>query len=241
MTQMTRHIPVEGGYNIRDLGGYPTHDGRVTQARRLVRAGNLHQLTAAGQAQLLGYGIRTIIDLRDASELHREPDVFASSTDVRYHHLPYAPDTFDALPDDRTLGDLYCRSLALYQGNISAVITAIADAEPGVLYHCAVGKDRTGMISALLLGLAGVPVEVIAEDYAETTQHIVELVENWRQWTIDNDGDMERFQVLVSADAANMLATMEVVEREYGGAEQYLRSVGVNDAKIERLRALLLD
>jgi protein-tyrosine phosphatase len=241
MAQFTRHIQVEGGYNIRDLGGYATRDGRVTRERRLIRAGNLHAITSQGQMLLMDYGIKTIIDLRHASELQSEPDVFAASEIVRYCHLSYAPDTFDPQPTDLTLGDLYCRSLGTYQTNIAAIIGAIAEAAPGVLYHCAVGKDRTGMISALLLGLAGVPVEVIAEDYAETNRHIVELVERWRKWTLENDGDMTLFERVVSADASTMLATMEVVETEYGGTESYLRSVGVRDEQIGRLRALLLD
>lgn len=241
MTQFTRHIQVEGGYNIRDLGGYPTRDGRITLERRLVRAGNLHQLTLQGQTDLLSYGIRTIIDLRHVSELENEPDVFAAGENVRYFHLSYAPDTFDPEPADLTLSDLYCRSLGAYQTNIAAILTAIAEAEPGVLYHCAVGKDRTGMISALLLGLAGVPADVIAEDYAETTRHIGALVERWRAWTVENGGDLKLFEQVVSSNASTMLTTLEYIENQYGGIAQYLLSCGVTTQQLDRLQALLLD
>jgi protein-tyrosine phosphatase len=241
MTQVTRHIQVEGGYNIRDLGGYPTADGRVTRSNRLIRAGNLHQITPAGQEHLLQYGLKTIIDLRHASELRSEPDVFAESSTVRYLHLPYASDTFDAAPHHVTLSDLYVESLTVVQDNIAAIMTAISEAEPCVLYHCAIGKDRTGMISGLVLSLVGVPVEVIAEDYEETTRHITHLVEKWRKWTLDRDGDMKNFERDIAADAAIMLATLEGVEKEYGGAADYLRGCGVTDAQLERIKALLLD
>jgi protein-tyrosine phosphatase len=120
-------------------------------------------------------------------------------------------------------------------------MTTISEAEPCILYHCAIGKDRTGMISGLLLDLVGVPVEVIAEDYEETTRHITHLVEKWRQWTLDRDGDMKNFERDISADSAIMLATLEAVEAQYGGAAEYLRGCGVTDAQITRIKALLLD
>jgi protein-tyrosine phosphatase len=241
MTQVTRHIQVEGGFNIRDLGGYPTADGRVTRSNRLIRAGNLHEITPAGQEMLLHHGLKTVIDLRDESELRNEPDVFAESNHVRYLHRPYALDTFDPTPEYNRLDEWYCHSLTIYQDNIRSIMITIAEAEPCVLYHCAVGKDRTGMVSGLVLSLVGVPVEVIAEDYEETTRHITHLVEKWRQWTLDRDGNMKNFERDIAADAAIMLATLQAVEKEYGGAADYLRGCGVTDAQLQRIKALLLD
>lgn len=241
MSQVTRHIQVEGGFNIRDLGGYRTADGHVTKPNRLLRAGNLHELTPAGQDMLLQFGLKTIIDLRHESELRREPDVFEGSKNVQYLHLPYARDTFDAAPHHVSLSELYVESLTIVQDNIRDIIGAIADAQPCILYHCAIGKDRTGMISGLLLSLVGVPAEVVAEDYQETARHITHLVEKWRQWTIDRDGNMEKFERDIAADSAIMLATLEAVEREYGGAEGYLRGCGVTDVQMSRIRSLLLD
>jgi protein-tyrosine phosphatase len=241
MSQLTHHIQVEGGYNIRDLGGYPTADGRITRSNRLLRAGNLHQISPEGQERLLQYGLKTIIDLRHESELNREPDVFAGSDSVQYLHLPYARDTFDAAPHHVSLSELYIESLTVCQDNIRDIITTMSASEPCILYHCAVGKDRTGMISGLILSLVGVPAEVVATDYEETTRHITHLVEKWRQWTLDRDGNMEKFERDIAADAAIMLATLEAVEKKYGGAEGYLRGCGVTDEQIGRIRALLLD
>ena len=241
MSQVTRHIQVEGGFNIRDLGGYATADGRVTKSNRLIRAGNLHQLTPAGQDLLLQYGLKTIIDLRHESELRNEPDVFAESDSVKYLHLPYASNTFDAAPHHVSLSELYVESLTVVQDNIRSIISAISASEPCILYHCAIGKDRTGMISGLLLSIAGVPVEVIAEDYEETTRHITHLVEKWRQWTLDRDGDMKNFERDIASDGAIMLATLEGVEATYGGAAEYLRGCGITDVEIGRIKALLLD
>lgn len=241
MSQLERLIEIEGGFNIRDLGGYPTKDGRMTRSNRLIRAGNLDQVTSAGQERLLQYGLKTVIDLRHESELRSFPDVFAQSTAVNYLHLPYASNTFDAMPHHVHLGELYIDSLKSCDSNIRAIMIAISDAKPCILYHCAVGKDRTGMISALLLNLAGVPAEAVAEDYAETARHITHLVDQWRQWTMERDGDMRLFERDIAADAASMLATMEALEQNYGGAVGYLRSCGISEDRIARIRSLLLD
>ncbi len=238
---MERHIIVEGGVNVRDLGGYPTAGGRVTRFGRLIRSANLDQLTASGQQTLLDYGMKTDIDLRHVDELKRFPDVFARSAHVRYLHLPFAADDFSPRAEHSRLDGLYIEAFDSRRENIRAIISAIADGEPGILYHCAVGKDRTGMISALLLGNAGVPTDVIAEDYAETTRHIVHLVEEWREDGRRRGDDMTYFDRDVAADAPIMLATLEALERDYGGAVAYLRSVGITEAQLGRLKALLLD
>src|SRR5258708_12481668 len=84
-----RPLTVEGSYNGRDLGGYPTQDGRTTRPGILIRAGNLAQVTPAGAQQLLGFGAKTIIDIRDEWEAEKYPDVFAQSTAVKYANLPF--------------------------------------------------------------------------------------------------------------------------------------------------------
>lgn len=238
---MERHITVEGGVNIRDLGGYPTLDGQVTRHGRLIRSANLDKITPAGQQTLLSYGLRTVIDLRHDNEVRDYPDVFAGSTSVRYLHLPFSREEYAGGDSYARLDEYYVRSLAAHGSNICAIIGAIADSEPGILYHCAVGKDRTGLISALVLGAVGVPAEVIAEDYAETTRHIAHLIEQWRENGRQRGDDMTYFDRDVAADAPIMLATLATLENEYGGVENYLRMCGVSDAQITRLKALLVD
>ncbi len=236
---MMRHIDVEGSWNVRDLGGYPTANGRVTRWRGVIRAGNLDKVSPAGQRALLDYGVRTIIDLRDVNEVRDYPDVFAQSTEIVYRHLPVENVGSPIIP--MRLDEFYFMYLGSYQLNIGAIISAIAESEPGVLVHCFAGKDRTGIISALLLGAVGVPDEVIAEDYALTSERISHLVEEWRKFAIQHGQDMEAFENAVSSEATTMLATLKHIEDAYGGVYSYLEACGVTDEQLSRIQSLLLE
>jgi protein-tyrosine phosphatase len=239
MDEMIRHIEVEGSWNVRDLGGYETVDGRVTRWGRVIRAGNLYNVTAVGQQKLIDYGVKTIIDLRDMQEVGQEPDVFTESTVVAYRHLPIAQDVYTA--DYMTLKEMYCNYYDDFQTSIGMIVGEIADSKPGVLFHCFAGKDRTGIVAALLLGAVGVPDEVIAEDYALTSERITHLLEAWRLWAIEHGQNMERFEHSVSAEAQTMLETLGHIHERYGGAANYLSTCGVSDPQLERLYDLLIE
>lgn len=236
---MIRHIDVEGSWNVRDLGGYATADGRVTRWGRVIRAGNLDKVTAAGQQKLVDYGVKTIIDLRDLQEVTDYPDVFAASTVVRYQHVPIARDGYN--DGYVTLKELYCNYCDGFQPSIGTIVGAIAESEPGVLFHCFAGKDRTGIIAALLLGAVGVPDDVIAEDYALTRERITMLHESWRTWAMQQGQDMERFEHDISAEAATMLETLRHIHHRYGGVGNYLSTCGVTEQQVEKLRDLLIE
>ena len=236
---MMRHIEVEGSWNVRDLGGYTTADGRVTRWGRVIRAGNLYNVTTVGQQTLIDYGVKTIIDLRDMNEVGQEPDVFTESIIVAYKHLPIAQDVYTA--DYVTLKEMYCNYCDGYQTSIGAIVGEIASSKPGVLFHCFAGKDRTGLVAALILGAVGVPDEVIAEDYALTSERITHLLEAWRLWAIEHGQDMERFEHNVSAEAQTMLETLGYIYERYGGVANYLSTCGVTDQQLEYLHDLLLE
>ena len=178
-----RHLDLDGTYNLRDIGGYVTSDGSVTRWKTLLRSDSLHRLPSASQAALIGYGLRTVIDLRRTYEVDEAPNVFADSLDVRYyrHNL-----TGDRTPADTTtsaateekgsrmLVENYTRYLDLRRAQFVETLATLA--APGALpalVHCAVGKDRTGTITALVLGIARVPAETIAEDYALSARYLL--------------------------------------------------------------------
>ncbi|RYG94163.1 MAG: tyrosine-protein phosphatase, partial [Alphaproteobacteria bacterium] len=173
----TRHLPVVGTYNVRDLGGYRAAMGE-TRWRRVLRADGLHRLDDAGMAVLVGEGVTTVIDLRHADELAHQPNPFEGNPAVRYHNVSL----FDQLsptpkPGGDLLLDLYKLALAERQDAIAAVLTTIAEAPEGVvLFHCTAGKDRTGIVAALLLGLVGVDADMIVEDYALTAGYLAPIM-----------------------------------------------------------------
>ena len=241
MTQ--QHIPIEGTHNVRDLGGYATQDGGQTRRGVYLRSDNLDKVTAAGQGQLLDYGVRHIIDLRTTSETKRWPDVFASSTAVNYHHLPFFDDgartNDDAVWDDVVEG--YKFTLERNQPAVRTILETIGAADEGaVLFHCAGGKDRTGLIAALLLGLAGVDDETIAQDYALTAKLTAAPRVAWRAEAEAAGEDMERYDRLSIARPEYMLGTLAHLHAKYGGVRGYVRTVGVDAAMIEALRSRLV-
>ena len=246
MKTEARHIEVEGGYNVRDLGGYPTEDGHITQWHRLVRSGTLDKLTSRGEQQLADYGVKTIVDLRDEWEAQHYPDLYTSAT--TYLNLPFFGDTLSAEDSWRqmwsevpTLDGLYHHYFDRCQPQIRAILSALVDSEPGILFHCYAGKDRTGLIAALLLSTAGVSAEVIAEDYACTSHHIQHLIIQWRAEAEENGGSLLIVERDSGSAAETMLAALDYLEERYDGVVSYLRLCGIEDQQIARLRALLIE
>lgn len=205
--------------NARDLGGYATMDGATTRRGAVVRADSPSRLTAEGRAALDAYGIHTAIDLRIAVELRDDPSPLAAHPAITAHHLPLNPNdravvravrphTDAGLPYMAAVNAAY---LAVNREQIAAIMRAVADApEGGVLIHCSAGRDRTGLIAALLLAAADVPADAIVADYARS----------------------------FTAIPAAMEATLVHLDQEYGGVPAYLRDVGLSHDTITRLRRL---
>jgi protein-tyrosine phosphatase len=217
-----RYLRWNACYNARDLGGLPTCDGARTRRGVLVRADSVGRLTEQGRAALEGYGIRTIIDLRFGVEVREDPSPFIEHAHIISHNLPLNPNDVavtrslaaqrdSALPYPATVNVAY---LATHQSPISAVIRAVAAApEGGILFHCHAGRDRTGLIAALLLALVGVPDEAIAADYA----------------------------LSFSAVAETMDATLAHLASAHGGVEEYMRIIGVSAQETASIRNRLRD
>jgi protein-tyrosine phosphatase len=119
-------------------------------------------------------------------------------------------------------------------------MTTLIESEPTTLYHCYAGKDRTGMISAFILGTVGVPDEIIVQDYAETTPHISHLVKEWRVDAVKNNRDMEKFERDVSSHAHTMVNFLAHVQNQYGGITAFLNTCGVKSADLDELKARLV-
>ena len=239
MTVLRRHLLLEGAVNFRDMGGYRTADQRQTRWQVLLRAGDLNTLTIADQQALLDYGIRHVIDLRSLPEIQLKPDVFAQSPHVTYHHLPLIEhglemETSDALPSHR---EQYAYYVDRCQPSVKTILETICAANEGaVVFHCAIGKDRTGVIAALLLSLAAVDAELITEDYALTAGLIAERVAEIRKRIVNAGEDVERFDRAFAAHPDSMRYLLSHLHTQYGGAAGYVRAIGVDDSMVEALR-----
>ncbi len=205
-----------------------------------MRSDNIRRLTDDGWRSLAEHGVARIVDLRWPEELAADPP---REVDIEVVHVSllgvldpdYSDDIKEYIAADDPVGywaKLNIEIIEHYRESIGAAIGAIADAEGPVVFHCAGGKDRTGVVAALLLRNAGVAIADVADDYALTFESL-NRVSNHDG--LDEPTRRERtFRLRSPAEA--MRLTLEHVEREYGDVAGYLRSCGLDDARIERLR-----
>ncbi len=224
--------------NARDLGGHPTADGAVTRSRSLLRADDLAQLSPAGLEALADYGLETVLDLRWPEEIAAAPNpVPRRLRGVRYvavSLLADNPAAWGALGGYCAKEQWKCTVLEQLQPQLSQALAVIAAASPGpLLFHCVAGKDRTGVIAALLLALAGVVPEAIAADYAASTGNLRDAYLRRYQ-----DGDAAAIIEAVRCPEQAVYNMLEYLHRA-GGTHAYLAGIGLEEAEITRLGARL--
>jgi protein-tyrosine phosphatase len=230
-----RKLPLEMAHNARTLGGYRTRSGRIT-SDRLIRADCMVPLSAGDRDVLIDRGISAVIDLRSADEIAKIPSAFFGSAKVDYHNIPLLSGAAGDMrfPKDFTMGMMY---IGLLEGAANAlrdvfrVIAKASGAEGKLMFHCAAGKDRTGVVAALSLDLAGVDDETIVRDYAETGRNLAPVMDLLRE----NGGvpaDMgELTDELLSARAENMETMLRFLNGKWGGARAYLSEIGLSGAE----------
>lgn len=214
-----------GFANSADLGGLPLPHDRTIPPRRIVRANTPAQLTDDELTAARAFGFERVLDLRSRDELVVLPHPLTHLPG--YRSVPLIDPAAEAREDFsrfHTLGDIYSSSLERNASHIAAIFIALATASPGpVLVSCSAGRDRTGMVIALLLDLVGVDPEVIAADYA--------LVSDAP--TSDGAKSGRRPD---RADIAQMLDHVRAVD---GSTSGYLRRLGIDQVGVEALRARL--
>ena len=242
-----RWLDVPGAYNVRDLGGYHTADGKTTRYRAFLRADGLHNLTESAKSGLMEYGVRTVIDLRRTFETVETPNALAGMEGVEYHHLNmigdteppgYIPPPEDEWTTPEATAEIYRVLLDERQDVISETLVTLANSRGHTaIYHCAAGTDRTGIISALLLGLADVPNETIIDDYAFSSHGLRDklLAEGIPQPLADEDFTLEVPPEILAPPSA-MERTLRHLSDKYGGIEPYVRHTGLTDAHIAEIR-----
>lgn len=253
MTKPTRHtrvLDVEGAYNVRDLGGCPTADGKTTRFRAFLRADGLHNLTEPAKGDLFEYGVRTVIDLRRTRETVETPNALVGMEGVEYHHLNmigdtdptgYVPPPQDEWTTPEATAEIYRVLLDERQDVMSETLMTLANSEGHTaIYHCAAGTDRTGIISALMLGLAGVPDEIIVADYALSAYGLRRwvLAEGIPHYLADQDFTLEEPPEILAPPSA-MEQTLRHLSDEYDGIESYVRHIGLTDIHITDIRNML--
>jgi protein-tyrosine phosphatase len=239
----------EGCLNVRDLGGLPTEDGRRTRLGGVVRSDNIRKLTDAGWRALADHGVERIVDLRWPEELAEDQP---RDVDIDVVHISVLGPALDAeyvkeldahLASVDDVADHYAWSyvdfLERYRERFGRAFAAIADADGCVVVHCMGGKDRTGIVSALLLRLAGVSHDAIGEDYAVTAANLEPSTSQWIPAVVD-EVERAKWEKLKDTPADAMVRVVREIERRYGEVASYLRAAGLTDEQVERLRERLV-
>jgi protein-tyrosine phosphatase len=236
-----RHIPLERTFNTRDCGGYPAADGMFTRWRTLLRTDCPLTLTNASLASLRAIGVKTAIDLRNRQEIRDDATRHAldRAPGIRYLNLPLIP-RFSPEMMPRDLAEAYLMYLRDLQPQIRAVMSALAGSEAPTLVNCQAGKDRTGMIIALALGAVGVPLETLVADYALTEIYVRDLIPELIAEAIADGYDSERYRRMLETPPEAMRQALTWAIQRYGSIPEYLTAIGVTQAELDALRALLL-
>jgi protein-tyrosine phosphatase len=241
-----RRIELPGVLNLRDAGGYPVPGGGSVRWRTLFRSDALHRLDASGVASLAGLGIKTVVDLRTQAEV----DIAPSPVRGRVIHLPLLPDLL-ALPAPTVpepprsaldLSAIYGYFIDECGDNIAAAIAELAsdDAFPA-LVHCTAGKDRTGVVVALILAVLGVPDEIIAADYALSAPYLnAEQTPVIGQLQASTGLSEEVTTALLVSPPELILGVLDRVRTAAGSEEGYLRAHGVTAEALVSLRSALI-
>ena len=234
-----RRIELAGVLNLRDLGGYPASGGGFVRGRTLLRSDALHKLDAGGRAVLSELGLRTVVDLRTDFEAETAPSQL-DGMPVRLAHISILSGDLQSLPLE--LEAIYRYMIDECGDAIAAAIRVLCavDALPA-LVHCSAGKDRTGIVIALLLAVLGVPDEVLAADYAlsatyldpDTTPAIGQL-----QASTGLSDDLTR--TLLTSPPALILDTLAWVREASGSVDGYLVEHGLSPEELTQLRSALI-
>jgi protein tyrosine/serine phosphatase len=241
-----REIRLAGMFNVRDIGGVDTAGGGRVRTGHLYRAAGLHRLTEAERDAVAELGLRTVFDLRTAAELEDVGEFPAAHVEVVRHHAPmmqraWRVDGAGGRAADM-LSERYVEMLITGRDAVGLVVKELAapDALPAAFF-CAAGKDRTGVMAALLLALVGVSDDDIVADYEQSEANMPALIDWMRANEPDTQAWMDRLpQQLHQSPAEAMHILLDALRGEYGSVESYVLSCGATPESVAALRTALV-
>jgi protein-tyrosine phosphatase len=243
-----RHLGLEACFNFRDLGGYETTDGRRVRWGALYRSDSLERLSD-GDLELLGaLGVRTAVDLRSSAELEQGPARLDGLPGVSVHHaplferhaLPFQPAELASV--EPPPGETYLAIAHAGAGAVGAAVRAIAHGEEAIVFFCAAGRDRTGMIAAIVLSALGVDDDAIVADYRLSDRAVAPTMA-WSQANApERAAEMAALpDWVLYTTREGIQAFLDGLRAQHGSIEGYLAAAGAGADVVAALRDRLLE
>jgi hypothetical protein len=232
---------LEGAFNFRDLGGLELADGRRVRGGRLFRSDTLQALTPRDVELLLDHiGLRTVVDLRLAKEVQAEGrGLLGESGRVTFVDSPFEMASTEGVPTDQVLERLYERCLASDSLPL-AVESIAASADRPTLFHCAAGKDRTGIVAAMVLGLVGVEEDAIVADYMRSAAAMPRMIERFQTWPRYREHLAAMPREVYAVEERPIRGLLAAVRHTFGGAREWAIRRGIAPSTLQRLETLLV-
>ena len=249
-----RHIHFESVPNFRDLGGYRTHDGRTVAWRRLFRSAALHKMSDREIARLKqDISPRAVIDLRSPKNPEKNwPAVLREEIGARYYPIPfsswpwdssYVKDEAKTHPNENNLGEIYLYRISgepFGKRLVDALeIIAERDNHP-LVFHCSAGKDRTGILAAMVLTAMGIVDDDVVEDYALSAPLMQAIRDRMMSDPVTAQPRKHLPEISWEASPESMAVFLSLLRREYGSVDGYLRANGAGSSLVDRLKAAVL-
>jgi protein-tyrosine phosphatase len=245
----SRKIEIESVMNFRDLGGYRNRHGATMVWRRIFRSGDFRNITAADFAAIeKEIGLTSIIDLRTSKEAEQYGKRGFSEAGIRYTNIPLMgggnkKEEARWLKECTNLGEFYLHIISekKFPKQMTAVLKMIADPKNyPLVFHCAIGKDRTGILSAILLSILEIDDEMIIEDYTLSGPAVQKLRENMKKNHVDEEMVKRLPDYFWEAAPESMELFLSTLKKKYGSVAGYLINLGVRANLIEKVRKALL-
>lgn len=236
MTREERLLKLEKMVNTRDLGGYETQSGSFSKAHKYIRASSPAQASSKDIEDIKAYGVKAVIDLRSDFEKEHQRNPFKNEDDIDYYEVNLFDSTkASVIPEEvkqyKDLGGVYIYSLEAVKHKFKEVFDIFLKYPyDAVMFHCSAGKDRTGMVAALLLDLIGCHEYDIVKDYSESYENNIEINEE----LVKMMNNEEAKQYLKSSPRY-MMEFLDYLREHYGSSKEYLLEIGLKTEEIEQL------
>jgi len=236
LSREERMLQVESMTNIRDLGGYETQSGYYTKSHKFIRSTNPSKLTDEEKEYLYNYGIRLQIDLRSDFEIEQQPSSLIGYKDIEYIRIDLMKTkNLNVLPKEianyKDLAGFYIYMLEANKEQFKELFEVFYDHPyDAIMFNCSAGKDRTGVVAALLLDLAGCHEYDIVKDYSESYENNMAMIKQLEEMMPSED---EKF---LGSDPRVMMKFIAYLRENYGSTKGYLLNIGFSDEEIEEIK-----